>query len=286
MTPIVLLHHNEFDYLNRTIQSIYENTNLKFKLYVVDNKSKENSDFWNILSHQYPDINIIFNKKNNWVYGFNEAIKIIDNFDYIVLSDSDIVVNPPINNKCWLGYLIESMNANACIGKLGLNLDLSSIKNQPGLVDLYLRELSYYSGLKICDNTIAPVDTTLAIYRGDLFITNFYMRVGHASLVRPNYYVCRANGSYLARHLGWDKYINIVNNNIGSNDLLNEKLNFFAKYGIHVEKNLISKAKWPYRIKYYLIFKLSRFYYGLKVLYYWLIFLFNNFPGNINHIQK
>jgi GT2 family glycosyltransferase len=73
MIPIVLLHHNDYDFLYRTINSIKLNTIAPYKLIVVDNCSTKNDSFWLKIKQKFPGTHVIFNKKNNWVYGFNLA---------------------------------------------------------------------------------------------------------------------------------------------------------------------------------------------------------------------
>jgi hypothetical protein len=58
-------------------------------------------------------------------------------------------------------------------------------------------------GPVVDDLVIAPVDTTLAIYRKDLFVMNkFKMLPGHASLVRPYYYYKKPISlEYVSKHM-------------------------------------------------------------------------------------
>ena len=41
MTPIILLHHNEINFLQKCINSIQANTKSKFEIIIVDNKSNK-----------------------------------------------------------------------------------------------------------------------------------------------------------------------------------------------------------------------------------------------------
>lgn len=74
-------------------------------------------------------------------------------------------------------------------------------------------------GPKVDELIMAPVDTTLAIYRKDLFVMNKFIP-GHATLVKPYYYVFRTPKVYQAKHLGWRKY----------QKQLEEKIICFTKY--------------------------------------------------------
>ena len=103
------------------------------------------------------------------------------------------------------------MDGNITVGKLGLALDIGLIESSDKFQKNYQIEKRYMSGPVVDGLILAPVDTTLAIYRTNLFITNkFKMLPGHASLIKPYYYICRTNHIYLAEHLGWKNYDNPV----------------------------------------------------------------------------
>lgn len=272
--PVILLHHNEFDFLYQSIESIYKNTKYPYKLFVVDNNSQSNDVFWLNLKKNFPQINIIFNKKNNWVYGFNLAIKQIKS-DYYLLSDADIIFPGPKNNLCWLEYLVIQLNKHQSIGKIGLSLNLDLIKNDPNYKNLYKRELSYKKGKMIGDNIIAPVDTTAALYRSDLFMnknSKFFMRVGHFSNMKPYYYCVRTSELFSSIHLGWKKYKHYKLNNAKLE--LTKKIDFFGLYGIKIEDELLSQVCLYTQVKYKFLLKIMRLYYFLSILHNYLIFTF------------
>ena len=121
MTPIILLHHNEIDFLQKCVNSIKLNTKSKYQIIIIDNKSnKKNIE---ILKRDFSKkYKVIFNPKDNWVYGFNLGIDSINySWDRIVLSDSDIVFKKTKNGKCWLQYMHNQLNQFPIIGKLGIS---------------------------------------------------------------------------------------------------------------------------------------------------------------------
>ena len=85
MTPIILLHHNEPLFLEKCIKSIEQNTKSKFRIIIVDNNSEKKT--LNILKKKFnKKYKLIFNKKDNWVYGFNLGINSIKySWDRIIL---------------------------------------------------------------------------------------------------------------------------------------------------------------------------------------------------------
>jgi hypothetical protein len=208
MIPIILLHHNEFEYLLQAIVAIKSRTDYPYKIIVIDNKSDFRTQFWDQLISGY-NVEVIFNRKNDWICGFNLGINVIKS-DYYALSDSDIVVPERVNGVCWLTYLKSQMLEYPMIGKIGLSLDLENLKNNREFMKLYLKENEFKKGLKIGDNIIAPVDSTMALYRSDLYIHGFKMRIGHMRLLKPYYFCVRTGYSHNAIHLGWDTYRSLV----------------------------------------------------------------------------
>ena len=97
MTPIILLHHNEVDFLKKSINSINKNTKSKHEIIIIDNNSTQKNR--EILKNKFFNrYKIIFNKKNNWLCSFNLGIKSIEyTWDRVVLSDCDIIFN---KTKC------------------------------------------------------------------------------------------------------------------------------------------------------------------------------------------
>jgi len=282
---IVILTKDEPEFLKATVQSIVKNTHYPYELFIVDNNSQLDEQCQ--LLQQYDDkqeAQVVFNPKNQWVLGFNQAIKIVQqrqdlSADYLVLTDGDIVVPPPSEQLCWLGYLKTQMDQHAVVGKLGLSLDIGPIKNNTLFGKTYQREAEYMQGPTIGDLIIAPVDTTLAIYRQDLFVLNdFKILPGHASLVKPYYYVCRTR-QHQAEHLGWKNYEQPPLSQ------LTEKVMCFAKYAGYVDPIVLNRV--GYKTKYfYKIFRyLFKAYWSIKVVLHWTLYILPRFPRGLNEIQ-
>jgi glycosyltransferase involved in cell wall biosynthesis len=272
--PIVLLHHNEFDFLRRTLHSIKKNTDYSHEIIIIDNNSPRNESFWNELSVYDCTLKVIFNKRNNWIYGFNLAKKYFCN-EYIILSDADIVVPSRVNGVCWLTHLVSQMNQHQVIGKLGLSIDLSMIRDVTSLNRLYMTEKKFKSGVLIGENVVAPVDSTLAIYRTNIFITAFKMRIGHMRLIKPYMYCARTSDLYQCEHIGWEKYLMHKENLNESNDALIRKAEFFARFGISFPVDLMSRLSLIHRFNYWLVFGLVRGFHSVKIFYLWTVYFFN-----------
>lgn len=285
--PIILLTKDEERLLQLSVRSILNRTKIDYHLFIVDNASisKTQIDILNKLS-TYEKITVIYNSTNEWVLGFNRALEYInenDQFDpdFLVLSDGDVTVPLPQDNRCWLEYLATAMRENSHFGKIGLSLDLGYIREKPTFKDTYQREIRYLSGPHSSGMLIAPVDTTMAIYRKDLFILPaFKMIPGHASLVKPHYYTARTTARWQARHLGWRNYS--TQNQIQ----LKEKIKCFARYAAYIDPILLKQA--PAYLKFY--FKLFKPFFKAKwtfiVLYHWIKYVFSHFPRNFNELQS
>jgi glycosyltransferase involved in cell wall biosynthesis len=288
MTPIILLHHNEIDFLEKSINSIIKNTKSKYEIIIVDNCSSiKNVE---ILKNKYSKkFKVIFNKKDNWVFGFNLGIKSIKySWNRIVLSDADIVFKKSRKGLCWLKYLNNQFDKYPIIGKLGISLNTKILEKNNRLKKILNREKRYKHSYKIGDNIVAPTDTTAAIYRKNLFITReFKMQLGHTSLIKPYYYSCRTGPKLECDHLGWLKYLEIMKNNKESKNAIRDKAWFFCKFNRTIEQPLLDKLNF---IERNLIKGLAKFYYkpkiAIKFLVIWFLYILKNFPLNYNEIQK
>jgi glycosyltransferase involved in cell wall biosynthesis len=284
---IVVLTKDEPDFLDKTIRSIVGRTNYPYELFIVDNDSYLDKQKTLLNSYKKDGtVHVIFNKKNQWVLGFNKAIEVVNSradlsSEYMVLTDGDIVVPEPINQVCWLEYLKQKMDGNITVGKLGLALDIGLIESSDKFQKNYQIEKRYMSGPVVDGLIIAPVDTTLAIYRTNLFITNkFKMLPGHASLIKPYYYICRTNHIYLAEHLGWKNYDNPVKKQ------LRNKIICFTKYAGYIDSNILKKTDIRTRVFHKLFKYFYKSFWAMLVLFYWAKYIASKFPRNLNELQS
>lgn len=285
--PIILLTKDEERFLQLSVRSILKRTKIDYHLFIVDNAStsKVHIDILHKLE-AHEKITVIYNPDNEWLLGFNRALEYIDTSeqfdpDFLVLSDGDVTVPLPQSNICWLEYLVTAMRENAHFGKIGLSLDLGYIREKATFKNTYQRETRYLGGPQSSGMVIAPVDTTMAIYRRDLFILPaFKMIPGHASLVKPYYYTVRTTKRWQARHLGWRNYSD------QDQTQLAEKIKCFTRYAAYIDPILLKQA--PLRLNLY--FKLLKPLFKTKwtviVVYYWIKYVVSHFPRNFNELQS
>lgn len=286
MIPLAILHRNEFENLLKMLEALEKNTTKEIKIFVIDNKSDQNElNKYRSKIEKY-SITLIESQKNNWVLGFNLAInhpKWPKDSEYYIFSDSDIIVPPPDENGCWLSKMLAIMDQNCSIGKLGISLRVDDIDNIDLKKSVISQKNKFDKHPRIQECIVAPVDTTLAIYRPDFFMSNkFKFNIGHASLARPYYYTCRTPSTITAKHLGWYEETRIKIDD----KKLSEKIKCFAKYGAFIDKEIYQKARIGDRLFYKLIKPLSTFYWGILVLLKISTYLIKNFPRNINIIQN
>ncbi len=289
MIPIVLLHHNQPDVLLKSISFINERTRYPHKIFVVDNSSIIDDHLNSVLScieDEY-GVNVIKNTKDNWIYGFNLALHSKDwpNSEFYAFSDADIYVPELNGDECWLEYMVRQLKEYCCIGKLGLSLSLENLEKNPALSrTLEIEKRFINNGPRIGENVVAPVDTTMALYRRDFFVTDFRFRIGHASLARPHYYTCRTKYATAAVHVGWDYYP-------GAGRLVPEseeqwkKAWVFAWMGAQVAPELRAQFRLFRRVILASIINSIRLVHGFKVTLYMAVYLIAHFPRRLNEIQ-
>jgi hypothetical protein len=219
---------------------------------------------------------IFRNNRNQWVLGLNSALKWIQNNKtlfhqkYCVITDGDIEFPAKIDGECWLTKLVETMQKNPFIGKLGLTLSLENLLNRPELAETLNSEQRYYEA-KICDDIFAaPVDTTAAIYDYNCMITkNLRFYPGHNSYIRPDLHVGRLR-NFTATHLGWQKY--------GNSSTFDEnaaaKIISFSIFGAYIENAELRKAPKTLRIFRKIVYPLMKFVWSTRLLTCWLIYIF------------
>lgn len=140
---IVIIVHNERDFLIRCLESIYsQRTKLSFNTILVDNGSQDGAV--DAAKERFPEINLIRNTKNRGVaFARNQGI-VNAQGRYILLLDADTLVLPQAIDK-----LVEFMESHKDIGLLGPklvdargNLQFSCRRYHTILIPL-LRRLSF-----------------------------------------------------------------------------------------------------------------------------------------------
>jgi hypothetical protein len=281
--PIVVLHRDEPGFLRETVAAIRQRTSVDYQLFVVDNNSVTLEAGAALEQLAADDVVVIRNSHNRWVMGFNSALaheRFNHEAAYYVFSDGDIVVpERDAAGACWLTRLIELMERTACAGKIGLSLHLGTLQERKDLAHIYREEIAYAAGPRIGDLVVAPVDTTLAIYRRDLFVMGrFRFLPGHKSLLRPYYYCLRTPLEFSATHLGWQHYGK-------PRDDAGEKIRCFARFGGFVDHVTLAQASFVDRAYYRVLGPVWRSAWGLVVAWHWSHYILRHFPRGLNELQ-
>lgn len=287
--PIVLLHHGQPEVLLRTVEHIAENTRHPYILFVVDNATPKGellNDTFSSIQEKYQVI-VIHNKNNNWIYGFNLALKHQEwpESEYYAFSDADVLVPACQSEICWLTKMVEQLERHRCIGKLGLSLDLSELEKNTALQATFVAEKRLLLGEKIGNNIIAPVDTTMALYRKDFFIGKFKFRIGHQSLARPYYYICRTDPALSAIHVGWDFYPGASKQEYSLEKQWIKAMTM-CKMGTYVAPEVIQIFGPARRLQLRFLQAAVRGVHGFKLLTMVLLYVAKRLPRHLNELQS
>jgi glycosyltransferase involved in cell wall biosynthesis len=283
--PILVMSYNDFASLRLCLRAIVNRTRRSYRLIVVDNASTDPRlvrylRLLACLTH----IAVHRNRRNFWVLGLNaplrEALKGCGPDDLFAVSDCDIIVPPPRDGRCWLSRMESLMNEHACIGKLGLSLDLGYIQSRPTFAATLAAERFFLGGPRIGETIVAGVDTTMALYRQQLFVTRQPLFVpGHQSLLRPYYYCCRTMPSFRAKHLSWRGYAR------RRDDDVTAKLRCMGLLGTAIAPSQVAAAPVGARIAYRLLLPLSRLFWGMSVVALQGLYALRHLPRRANLIQ-
>ena len=281
---IFLLCRNNKRELELCLRSIENRTVYPYEIIIVDNNSSDREMLNYLRELQKINIKVHYNRLNLWVLGLNPPLRknLSEDDSFYVVSDSDILVPIVKSGVCWLESLVSEMYENLVIGKLGLSLDLSWIAKNESFRETYKRESGYYNNPKIGENYISPVDTTLAIYRYDYFITSnpqFYP--GHGVLARPHYYCCRTSKNLTAKHLGWRSYLSDAGSQ--SDDI--SKVICFTILGAYIDDVFLTRLPYFHQKLYRYIRPLARCFWAIFVIFLQVNWFLRNIPLNLNMLQ-
>ncbi len=286
VVPIFVMSYNDLASLRLCLRALARRTLRPFQLEVVDNGSddKQLRRYLNRLAG-LTRIKVWRNRVNLWVLGLNRAVRAWSRSsaaeDFFVVTDCDILVPPPKGGLCWLTRLEQSMRRHACVGKLGLSLDLGYIRTRARFAHTYARELFFTQGPRIGELVIAPVDTTLAIYRKTMFVTRHPLFIPtHQSLYRPYMYCCRTGPEFQAKHLSWRFYEHKPQADVVA------KVLCFSLLGATVVPAMLQRAPFHVRMFYLLARPLARLFWGILAAALQAASLVASFPRRLNRLQS
>ena len=278
LVPIILLHRNELENILKTIESIEKGTNYPFEIMVVDNASS--ADILSELEFELKkkSIKLFKNGFNSWILGFNIALSYCEKkypgFSFYVASDSDIQFPLPSGKVCWLTHLVDLLDKYPFMGKIGLGIDLKNIENRQDLAQTFLNELRFKQKLITPELWHATVDTTAAIYRRDLFVTERARFLpGHYSYIKPYYHVGRTRAPYEVVHIGWDNYS--LTDSLNKR-FIHEKISCFTIFAGYIDPTQLTLASPYYRYTYLFFRHLFRLIWFGLLLIYWIRYLLQN----------
>ncbi len=283
--PVFIMSYNDLASLRLCLRALVRRTLRAHRLVVIDNGSTDPRlrRYLKWLT-RLTGIEVHLNRFNLWVLGVNKVIRAwsrsSDTEALFVLTDCDILVPPPRHGQCWLARMEAELERHACVGKLGLSLDLGYIRGRPQFQHTYERELFFSQGPRIGDMAIAPVDTTLALYRKSLFVSAHPLFIPtHQGLYRPYYYCCRTAPDFQAKHLSWRFYARRSKTDVVS------KMLCFGLMGATVVPALTEHAPRYARFFYFVVRPLARIFWGCIAAGLQVSYLVRFIPRGLNRLQ-
>jgi glycosyltransferase involved in cell wall biosynthesis len=284
--PIFVMSYNDLVSLRLCLRALTKRTHFPHRIIVVDNASTEPKlRRYLVKLAALTVIQVYRNRMNLWVLGLHKAIgewsRGSGADDLFVLTDCDILPPPPLNGQCWLMRMKALMDEHACVGKLGLALDLGYIKSRDQFRHTYEREQFFMQGPRIGEMVIAPVDTTLALYRKSMFVTSNPLFIPtHQGLYRPYYYCCRTPQDFQAKHLSWRFYSHRSEQEVKS------KIFCFGMLGAYVDPAVYGSAPLNAKAFYTMVRPLARLFWGSVVVFLQAKYLIISFPRRVNQLQS
>lgn len=272
--PILVMTRNDNQFIKKCVESIINTVTIPITIYIVDNNSDSDEHHLILkeLAERFENVNVVLNKNNYWILGLNETIlKVKKNHigKYFFLTDADIDFSNCKAKPCWLSYMIECLEKNVSIGKLGISLDWSYLSKHEKLYPILLQEKSLYSDSKmINDLYVSSVDTTATLFRFDWSIEqSSFFYPDHMRYLRPELYSCRTNREVLVEHLGWYTYNEASSLNKSH---INSKVLCFTLVGGDVKEAILEMSDFKYEFFYRTSARLIRKLWVLRRCFYQL----------------
>lgn len=254
--PVIVMTRNEGLFLFRCVESMLKNVSIDIHVYIIDNNSLDDEHFavLDVIEKKYTNkVSVIRNTSNLWVLGINKTLKQIrakHSSPYFFVTDGDIDFSICKAQPCWLTYLIQQMEQNIVVGKIGYSLDWAYLSKQENLKDILLQEESLYDeSRRINDLYIAQVDTTATLFRWDWSIeSSGNIFPDHMRYLRPELYSCRTSKKLVVEHLGWMNY----KTNALSQGNIDSKVICFTIVGATIKKEILCQASLKARVFFFL----------------------------------
>lgn len=254
--PVLVMTRNDGHFLKQCVESIINTVTIPVTIYIIDNDSDSpgHHAILNDLKARFNNIELVLNKNNLWVLGLNKTIrkiKSIHNSKYFFLTDADINFSDCKARPCWLSYLIQQLEKNVAIGKLGISLSWDYLQENKELISILEQEQSLYSEKHKIDNLyVSFVDTTATIFRFDWSIEDSgYFYPDHMRYLRPELYSCRTPKDIVVEHLGWHHYSSSSQINVNKTQV-NSKVLCFTLFGGSVKETILDMADKRYSLFY------------------------------------
>lgn len=200
-----VLAHKEDVNLKNCISSLLKSTHVQQRIIVVYNGKKTLSTdvfFSDLLSNS--NIEVFYVGFNAFTYGVSLAMRKFQSItdQYYIVSDGDFIF-PNISKGDWLEHFLYFLDTYPMVGRAGLGIMLDNLIGKTHLENILEAEKRYLNGFTIENFYHAPIDTTPAVYRKNIFYWGNVIFPGHMTGMKPCFITMRCS-RFLGYHLGWD----------------------------------------------------------------------------------
>ena len=126
---IILLTYNRIDYLRRMVDALEAHTLWPYRLTIVDNVSGPETRQW-LRDNERRFHQIVWNRRNEHLAGHQRGIEATQS-ELFVVSDADLLPQPPTAEGCWLTRLVELADRHRDFGLIACRIDSESIRTSP-----------------------------------------------------------------------------------------------------------------------------------------------------------
>ena len=243
---IIIPVHNRMEFTRQCLNSLTQQTYLKFKIIVIDDGSSDGTT--DMIQKEFPEVVLLHGDGNLWWtgatnLGVKHVLKNATLRDYVLTMNDDVIVQPN-----YLEILLEcaSKHTRSLIGSIALNSDNEAIIEDGGVkINWYTAKFSWltrgreYKTVMDEEPSVIPVDALSG--RGTLIPVETFQKVGLYDFLRLPHYGADYEFSHRAKKKGYNliiDYKSFVVNKVGFTGIDNERhsfkwngflKNFFAK---------------------------------------------------------
>ena len=278
-----IMAHSQDPMLKDCVSSVLKSTKIPQRIIVVYNgkESVETTEFFKEFS-EIDEVEVFYVGFNGFTHGLSIAIRKFQDAsnNYYAVSDGDFIF-PSLKYGDWLQDFITFLDDYPMVGRVGLGICLENLRSKAHLEPILEKEKKYLRGFILDEFYHAPIDTTPAVYRRDIFYWGDFIRPGHMTGMKPQYLSMRSK-HHLGYHLGWDTLKYEERKPVISYSTLVS----FGLFNGAFSSNILQKQSFLKQFAYTVISSIGRTYWRSRKLVSILLFLVRNRFVFLNELEK